>query len=433
MSTRNQRYARFAAARKQWGPTKADEEIQALGQLADERFDPENPREAATAISERAKANRAARGKQVFDTAQGRLVSADRGEKEAEKAVQRLGLSAEDYWERNPTSQRTVTVQDWSKDPEVAAAIKSGDISAIEKATKNARDRNRVARGLPKGPGTTEGDAAAGRAQSNTAAMGVNSIDNGVTVNTGRPALQPARSEVEVMDLAREYQAERANQQARIAGVRKKFNDNRLEAEADQLSARLKEKGLPNEPRKNDGSYDADKARGMLAQKTFDDWDYDKRLARDAVRAERDARGQLSDLRRKERRGAATPEDRLAMRDLERSVEAGEQERDGLRPGYWRSVAEDEARNKVAGVERSRILAESQEKQADAAKKRAEVLGRSLTAEELQQFGYPSWDDEAAWQELIKTNPAAAEVYKTKPVNVSRAGRAMSKALTAFV
>lgn len=369
MSTRNQRYARFAAARRQWGPTKADEEIAALGQLADEGFDPKNEKEAALGISERAKANRAARGKMVYDQAQGRLVAADRGKEETERAVQRLGLSAEDYWERNPESKRTAV--------------------------------------------NTRGET------------------------------------VDVMDMARERQAERADRQNKLAAARKAGRDRGLEMEEEQLSARLKEKGISPEAaatkvektyldelagtKGTRTGFDANKARGMLAQKTFDDWDYDKRLARDAVRAERDARGQLSDLRRKERRGAATAEDRLAMRDLESSIETGEQERDGLLPGYWRSVAEDEARNKVAGIERSRILAESQEKQADAVRKRTEALGRSLTAEELQQFGYPSWDDEAAWQELIKANPAAAEVYKTKPVKVSRAGRAMSKALAAFV
>lgn len=238
------------------------------------------------------------------------------------------------------------------------------------------------------------------------------------------------------------YREKEAARAAKIADMRVKGRNRALEVEADQLAARLREKGLPDEPRKEDGSFDADKARGMLSQKTFDDWDYDKRLARNAVRLERDARAELRDLRSATRSrfgatgrrdGQAPNQEELArMRELENMIETGEQERDGLRPGFWRSVAEDEDRNRIAGVEKSRVLADSQRKQADAVRKKADSVGRPLTDEELKSIGYPAWDDEVAWQELIKVNRSAAEVYRMRPVNVSRAGRAMSKALSAY-
>jgi hypothetical protein len=94
--------------RRQWGPTKNEEEITALGQLADEGFNPSTRREAAVGINERAKSNRAARGEMAYDQAQGRLVpSSRRPVAEQAEPVQRLGVSAEDYWERNPESKRT--------------------------------------------------------------------------------------------------------------------------------------------------------------------------------------------------------------------------------------------------------------------------------------------------------------------------------------
>jgi hypothetical protein len=94
--------------RRQWGPTKNEEEITALGQLSDEGFNPSTRREAAVGINERAKSNRAARGEMAYDQAQGRLVpSSRRPVAEQAEPVQRLGVSAEDYWERNPESKRT--------------------------------------------------------------------------------------------------------------------------------------------------------------------------------------------------------------------------------------------------------------------------------------------------------------------------------------
>jgi hypothetical protein len=168
----------------------------------------------------------------------------DKQAEEAEKAVQRQGLSAEDYWERNPTSKRIAIVKDWSADPEVAAARASGNISAIEQATKNARDRDRVARGLPKGPGTTEGDAAAlaGGAAVRTNATRtetVSSDPNGPTVTTSRPANAAVR-EVDLMDLRAE--ADRRAKADKSRPDMEKFN-----ATAPEREKRVAERRKENE------------------------------------------------------------------------------------------------------------------------------------------------------------------------------------------
>lgn len=191
----------------------------------------------------------------------------------------------------------------------------------------------------------------------------------------------------------------------------------------------------------DDGSLNLDKAKraadlaqGQKAQATFDAWDYDKQLDRDAQAIARDSRSRLRVLRGAAREGRATDKDLAEMRELERMVSLGDKprNRDGLRAGFWRTEAEDQDRNRIAEVEKFRVLAESQQKQADAVRTKTESVGRPLTDEEIKGLGYPAWDDEVAWQELIKVNPAAAEIYKMRPVNVSKAGRAMSKALSVF-
>jgi hypothetical protein len=59
--------------------------------------------------------------------------------RKAERAVQRQGVSAQDYWERNPESKRTAVVKNWSGNPEVAKAIATGESTKIEAAIKKAK------------------------------------------------------------------------------------------------------------------------------------------------------------------------------------------------------------------------------------------------------------------------------------------------------
>lgn len=206
---------------------------------------------------------------------------------EAERAVQRQGLSAEDYWERNPDSKRTAV---------------------------NSR---------------------------------------GETVN--------------VMDLARDYQksqAERAEQESRIAGMREKGLQRRKEMENEQLQARLKEKGISPEAattktektyldelagtKGTPGGFDPNKARGLLAQATFQGWEDDKALEQRAEKLEQAEKRRLRTLRRYEdvMGGRLSPEAAKLLADsifeAETSIAEGNKNRGGLnRPGYWRQQAED--------------------------------------------------------------------------------------------
>ena len=333
---------------------------------------------------------------------------------------------AADYKEKNPNAGRTAIVKDWSADPEVAAARATGNISKIEQATKNARDRDRVARGLPKGPGTAEGDAAALAGKNVPAA----------------PSVAKTR-EVSVDDLAQGYQDDllaeaekRRSRQDSVDNYRRERVLNRLtdsgyDWKSEDSAALFDQDGNINVDR---AKRAADLAQGQKAQETFDSWDYDKQLDRDAQAIARDSRSRLRILRSAAREGDLNAAGLAEMQELERTVSLGDnpRNRDGLRAGFWRTEAEDQDRNRIAEVEKFRVLAESQQKQADAVRTRTESVGRPLTDEEIKGLGYPAWDDEVAWQEIIKVNPAAAEVYKMRPVNVSRAGRAMSKALSAF-
>jgi len=162
MSRRNQKYARAAAYKKQWGPTKSDEEFEALGELLDEGFNPKNKRQADIAVNERVKAKRAERGPMAYDQARGELIPSPRARAQANAMTQekwdaqeeariaqaaedkkRQGVSAEDYWERNPTSNNYAEVKDWRDSFAVQDAALSGDTAAIEAATRQERDAAR--------------------------------------------------------------------------------------------------------------------------------------------------------------------------------------------------------------------------------------------------------------------------------------------------
>jgi len=248
------------------------------------------------------------------------------------------------------------------------------------------------------------------------------------------------------------------DKESRLADMRAQGRDIRDRLVTDRLNAAGYDwKSAESANLYKDGKLDFDKAKraadlaqGQKAQETFAAWDADKRLGREAVRIERDARRELSNLRSARvsryggvgrREGRALSEAEMSrMRELENMIETGEQNRDGLNPGFWRTEAEDQERNRMAQVEssrrtaeRSQALAESQQKQAAAVRTRTEAVGRPLTEDEIKKLGYPSWDDEAAWQERMKTDPSAYEVYKMRPVNVSRAGKAMSRALSSVV
>ena len=216
-------------------------------------------------------------------------------EREAEKAVQRQGLSAEDYWERNPTSKRTAV---------------------------NSRGET-----------------------------------------------------VDVMDLARDYQqsqAERAEQESRIAGMREKGRQRRTEMENEQLQARLKEKGIPLEAaskgtektyldelsgtKGTSTGFDANKARGLLSAATFQGWEDDKALTVRAEKLRQAEERKLRNLRSYEDNmgGRLNPEQAQqladAIFDTEANIDDGKKNPGGLlTKGFWRAQAEE---NDAADAER---------------------------------------------------------------------------------
>lgn len=204
--SRNRKYARTAAYRKQWGPTLEEERRRAQDQMLDEGADPNSMsnQDWRVAREERVKANRRP---MVYDQARGRLVPKDSGTASSP--------TAEDYWAQNPESSRTAVVSDWSNDPEVARAQASGDSSAVEKAVKAARDR----------------------ARTNSAVAETNSTTpTGAVVATGRPALQPARAEIDLMDLVDGANQARDKSKPDMA----KFRSRQKERESSIYDSRLK-------------------------------------------------------------------------------------------------------------------------------------------------------------------------------------------------
>jgi transposase len=242
--------------------------------------------------------------------------------KKAEKAVQRQGLSAEDYWERNPEAKREAVVSDWSSHPAVAAAIKTGNVSAIEAATRQARDDFR------------NNKSVAGFAG-------------------------PTRRSVDVAGMASEYRANRekeiADAEAQAANrdrIVQTSRDNSRINEAERLAEQLEAKGIDQMPVK-DGRPDLDRMRGMLSAATFQEWDDDKMLDRAGERLARSTKRELRywDQAQDGRFGVGAQnaamsrenQDRIAQ--LRADVEMGESRGTLSEPGGWRGLAERDLSN----------------------------------------------------------------------------------------
>jgi hypothetical protein len=131
--------------------------------------------------------------------------------------------------------------------------------------------------------------------------------------------------------------------QQRLAEAR----DRGQERRANEMSARLAAKGINTEPRKEDGTYDFDRAQGLLAKATFQSWDDDKRLERDAKSLARDTKRELRYWEQAQdgRFGVGAQKEAFASRDriaqLRADVEAGDNQRGTLsEPSGWRALAE---------------------------------------------------------------------------------------------
>ena len=101
----------------------------------------------------------------------------------------------------------------------------------------------------------------------------------------------------------------------------------------------------------------ADLAQGQKVRATFQSWDADKELERRAVAMQKDARSEERYLRQAQRgayglmaqRESQSPEGRARITQLQNNLAAGESNRGGLEPGFWRQEAE---KVDAAGTER---------------------------------------------------------------------------------
>jgi len=232
------------------GPSLGTELREARLQLQAEGVDLNgfnSSKELDIAVNERAKANREARGPMAFDSAQGRLIPSPRAaaraanpstqeewdakaakdaemqNREAEKAKIAQGVLAADYWDRNPDAKPTAVVKDWSNDPGVMAAKKTGDPAAIEAAVKAARGNRTAVAGMVdrpvtrdtvQGPAPTQAASAAGRSP-----VSISVDPTKPTQSAGGPS---ART-VDIRDVATAAKTERENA-AVAAAERQQYN-----------------------------------------------------------------------------------------------------------------------------------------------------------------------------------------------------------------
>lgn len=221
------------------------------------------------------------------------------------------------------------------------------------------------------------------------------------------------------------------DKETRLADMRAKGREirDRLDGEQrDALTARLKEAGIENAPTKKDGSFDADRAKGMLAQRTFETWDEEKRMLATGKEQQKMDRQRLRLVNQALREGrgdaAALQAEKLGLQNSTQYMD----DRDLTAFGKRRE------QTALADIERAKAIQNSQKNQADALLQRAEAANFSLSDEQLKTFGLPALTDEEGWQKAIAENPFLQQFYNSlKLPKVSKTGQAMSKALSAFV
>jgi len=172
-------------------------------------------------------------------------------------------------------------------------------------------------------------------------------------------------------------------------------------AEAEQLSSRLADKGIDQTPTKKDGTPDVDKMRGMLSAATFQSWDDDKRFNRTAADLEKQDKRELRywEQAQEGRFGVGAQQEAIKQRgrvaQLRAQIDAGESDRGGLEPGFYRARAEREDQaNRVANVA-VQESAESNRAQAAINEKVAKFIA-DKNFKELQEFLATLTDEERA-------------------------------------
>lgn len=293
----------WSSQRRRLGPTRDDEWGMSVQEMMDEGVVGEfNTKKKADAeINRRTKARREAAGTQAYSTAEGRLIPAqetrtrqamERNAARAEKAAQRQGLSAEDYWERNPESKSMAV----NTKGESVAVMDLNRQFREEQAAREARfARVREA-------GRQSALARAGRPQRD------------LVMEDGSTELNQAWLN-QVQDLQTKLKDAGGNE---------------------YVDAALTDKN-------NITTFSPEKARAILAKHTFQKWENDEILDRQAVQLERDKRAQRSYLL-SARRGAFGPavqeranseEQTAALQQIETELNQGYG-----KPDFWREQAE---------------------------------------------------------------------------------------------
>ena len=174
-----------------WGPSRDQEINEATVQLMDEGVLPSDfktRKDYEVQRQSRIERNRQDRGKMVYSSEAGGLIPDPRAAAEAnaitqekwdaqqlqaasdsKKADKARGILARDYWAENPTAKKTAIVKDFSGDPEVQAAVATGNSKKIKEALKAANTRA-MASG-------TETSITADGATENASAMKVRAVD----------------------------------------------------------------------------------------------------------------------------------------------------------------------------------------------------------------------------------------------------------------
>jgi hypothetical protein len=292
------------------GPSRGTELREAQLQLQAEGVDLnefKSKKELDTAVNERAKANREERGPLAFDTALGRAVPSPRAaaraanpstqeewdakaakdanmqSREAEKAKVAQGVLAADYWDRNPDAKPTAVVKDWSNDPGVMAAKKTGDTAAIEAAVKAARGNRTAVAGMAEQPvtrDTVQGPARTAPTQTASAAGGSPvsiSADStkpaqsagGTPVSisidptrTAQSAGGPSVRTVDIRDVATAAKTERENA-ATAAAERQQYNQQKVAEYRDKLQTQRRDNELASAARFDEFVRDIDERKMM--------------------------------------------------------------------------------------------------------------------------------------------------------------------------
>lgn len=254
------------------------------------------------AVQAQINAAKKAQGPMAYSTAEDRLIPSPRAQaraqaittqdqydaSEATKAAtaaqdeMRKGVTAENYFRDNPTSQRIATASDYSNDPGVKAAQATGNTTAIEEAVKAARGRSTAETGGASPPprtSATVGDPA-------TTSSATSPVGPMVDVG-GRKG--PTTRAVDIVEVAQGMVDEKTSEKARIADNQRKvqeYRDNMYKVRVgreEESAARYDQfvTGIATRDREESQGAELAKSKQQEARAS-------RKIARDAARYGRD-------------------------------------------------------------------------------------------------------------------------------------------------